>query len=391
MSSTGKLFTLFLVLLGTLLFWTPSVVAKPLQPRHTQTVQVMPNQFRGFIDHSGKRVLSLPFDWFSGFHEGLSAFRDRRKKYGYLDRTGSPIIEPQFDDARDFSEGLAAVKVSDGWGYIDHSGKFVIKPIYKAAGEFSEGLARVYIRHFDSKTGFKTASSALIDKQGKLVVQTETFDRIESVHEGIAIAQKGAEVYFVAPNGESTFKTNYKGIQRFSEGLASTWLSDDLIGFVNRAGNIVCQAQGQNATPFSEGLSLVHLPKSKSLKIIDPKGKVVSQLFNLNFASRFSEGYAIVGTEGSDFAAYQKKFDPKIERFFVDRKGRRVFNASYHSAMPFSEGLAAVNFSIAGQHPLEESFERQEIFPDLYTLEFDLPLPPSQPKEDQAQRPGGTK
>lgn len=379
MSLKGKLLSYLLIPLGTLLFWSPSVLSKNPQPRRTQTSQITPDQFRGFIDHSGKRVLSLPFDWFSGFHEGLSAFHDRRK-YGFIDRSGSQIINPKFDDARDFSEGLAAVKVGGSWGYIDHAGKFVIKPVYKAAGEFSEGLARVYIRHFDSKAGFKTASSSLIDKQGRLVVQVDTFDRIESLHEGISIAQKGDEVYFVAPNSEKILKTNHKVIRRFSEALASVSLSDEQIGFIDRAGKIVCQAHGQSATPFSEGLSLIHDPKSNSLKIIDPKGQVVCQLFNLNFASRFSEGYAIVGTQGSDFAAYPKKFDPKIKRFFVDRAGHKVFNAIYHSAMPFSEGVAAVNFSIAGQYPREETFDRQEIFPDLHTLDFDLPPPPSPAK-----------
>ena len=49
-------------------------------------------------------------------------------KYGFMDRSGKTIITPQFDGAGGFSEGLADVRVGAKWGYIDTKGSVVITP-----------------------------------------------------------------------------------------------------------------------------------------------------------------------------------------------------------------------------------------------------------------------
>lgn len=66
-------------------------------------------------------------------------------KSGYIDKTGKVVISPQFDRAREFFEGLATAKFGGKWGYIDKSGKYVINPQFDWAEEFSEGLAPVEI------------------------------------------------------------------------------------------------------------------------------------------------------------------------------------------------------------------------------------------------------
>ena len=57
-------------------------------------------------------------------------------KYGYIDKTGKVVISPQFDNAHWFQEGLAKVAIggtrpgcSDGkWGYIDRNGNYIWSP-----------------------------------------------------------------------------------------------------------------------------------------------------------------------------------------------------------------------------------------------------------------------
>lgn len=364
---------LWLLILGPFLTWSLPAESKNLQKKRKPTIVVMPDQFRGFIDHSGSHVLSVPYDWFGSFHEGLAAMRDRDRNYGYIDRSGKIVIKPQFDNARDFSEGLAAVKVGDNWGYVDHNGKFVIAPAYKAAGEFSEGLARVFIRYRDYKEQFKGVSSALIDRNGSFAIHFDVFDSIEGIHEGAAVARKGNRYFYVDRNGHIENESKYGVPSRLIQGVASVWVSSDKVGFIDRTSQLLCQTIGQRATPFSEGLSIVHDSRSKSLKVIDLAGKIVCQLSNLDFASRFSEGCAIVGVAGTDNSSFPRKFDHKLRRLFVDRKGRKLFDEDFHSALPFSEGLAAVNFSIFGPYPREESFEPRDFFPDLYTLEQEIP------------------
>ena len=73
-------------------------------------------------------VLSSPtlqFDEAKRFSEGLAAVRigdEKTGKWGFIERTGKVVVTPQFDFASKFSEGLAAVRIGDDktgrWGYI---------------------------------------------------------------------------------------------------------------------------------------------------------------------------------------------------------------------------------------------------------------------------------
>jgi hypothetical protein len=68
-------------------------------------------------------------------------------KFGYIDKTGKVVITPQFFVAQDFAEGLAAVRVEETsdskYGYIDRTGHIAIAPRFHQAGPFSEGFAAV--------------------------------------------------------------------------------------------------------------------------------------------------------------------------------------------------------------------------------------------------------
>jgi len=78
----------------------------------------------------------------ASFHQGLAAVR-LGEKYGYIDRSGRVVISPRFQFAQIFSEGLARVVDNDRSGYIDQTGRVVIAPQFHKAYKFSDGLARV--------------------------------------------------------------------------------------------------------------------------------------------------------------------------------------------------------------------------------------------------------
>ncbi|NEO54198.1 MAG: hypothetical protein F6K54_14575 [Okeania sp. SIO3B5] len=59
-----------------------------------------------------------------GFSEGLVAIKIGNK-WGFIDRTGKMVISPQFDKVENFWKGLAPVKIGDESGYIDKTGRFI--------------------------------------------------------------------------------------------------------------------------------------------------------------------------------------------------------------------------------------------------------------------------
>lgn len=98
-----------------------------------------------FVDQSFNTILQLPpcYDQVRHFHEDRAAVKCEGL-WGFIDHTGREVISPQWDKADDFSEGLAAVRVMDRWGYIDTTGKLIIPAEYFSAGPFHDGRALVY-------------------------------------------------------------------------------------------------------------------------------------------------------------------------------------------------------------------------------------------------------
>jgi len=140
----------------------------------------------GYMDRSGRLVITPQFGHAGHFSEGLAAVEVGDigvGKWGYMDTTGTLVIKPQFDCVWSFSEGLAAVRVGDEntgrWGYINKTGEFVVKPQFLLALNFHEGLAAVDVGDWKNrKWGF-------IDTTGKFVINPQ-FDGAKDFSRGKA-------------------------------------------------------------------------------------------------------------------------------------------------------------------------------------------------------------
>jgi hypothetical protein len=142
------------------------------------------NSLWGFIDASGKVVVTPQYPAASAFNEGLAVVctgdcgsnPTKPHSRGYIDRDGKLVIPMQFGAASNFSEGLAQVCVgtcewaqdsgyNGKWGFIDHSGRFVINPQYDNVLDFKDGFAKVFVgKGTDAKSGY-------IDKTEKTIWQ----------------------------------------------------------------------------------------------------------------------------------------------------------------------------------------------------------------------------
>ncbi len=65
-------------------------------------------------------------------------------KWGYIDRSGKLLISSQFDFAAPFSsDGRALVGTNGTLGYVKKDGRYAIQPTYTGAGGFGGQLAPV--------------------------------------------------------------------------------------------------------------------------------------------------------------------------------------------------------------------------------------------------------
>ncbi len=97
----------------------------------------------GFIDRTGKEVISCRWADAKDFHEGLSAVRDNNKNWGFIDKTGKEVIPCRWSNAHDFHEGLAAVQDNnEKWGFVDRTGKEVIPCTWKTVEHRLSNISR---------------------------------------------------------------------------------------------------------------------------------------------------------------------------------------------------------------------------------------------------------
>lgn len=63
--------------------------------------------------------------------------------YGYINKTGKIVLSPQFHFAGDFYNGVAVARKDGAYGYINRKGEFVIPPVYDFAHDFRDNIAKV--------------------------------------------------------------------------------------------------------------------------------------------------------------------------------------------------------------------------------------------------------
>lgn len=320
----------------------------------------------GFIDHTGKEVISCQYGGAKEFSEGLAAVYSDGK-WGFIDKAGNVVISFRYDDVQNFSEGLALVSSGGKYGFIDKTGREVVPCKYGNAESFSNGRALVY--------NSAEAYYGYVDQAGNEIIPCQYSDA-RSFSDGFALVRVGnawtvidlmgnkmlPEQYQVLTMGNweknplvngavlvwdnqtnTQYLFNVAGLvipidgyqimEGFSDGLIRV-ASDVGIywaqGFMDSMGNIVIPFQYGDAQPFSEGFARVTTLDGKE-GFIDKAGNFVS-VEGKSITSDFSEGCAAVCSSASGRARYG----------FIDTAGREVVPCNYANVKGFSGGVAAV-------------------------------------------------
>ncbi|AIQ13442.1 WG repeat-containing protein [Paenibacillus durus] len=210
--------------------------------------------------------------------------------WGYIGDNGRTVIEPRFDYAEEFQEnGLAVIQSKGHSGLINTAGKEVVKPVYAFIGPFEEGRAVAS----DSKGYF------LIDEKGKPLTGRR-YDYLNSLQEGRALFYKQVDD-----------KYRY--------------------GYLDRNGREAIPAQYEDASDFKDGKALVKV-QAGEFALIGKNGEVLHTYH-----------YPFVGNPGDGLLAYQAEENGRYG--YIDEEGKTVIKPQFTTALPFSEGRAAVNIA----------------------------------------------
>ncbi len=304
-------------------------------------------QGHGIIDAYGKVTFLSQFSWIGDFSEGLAQalLADASAKAGYIDRTGALVIPATWafygypmsdlmmppawrrDRNANFSEGLAAVRAAGGkLGYIDKTGKTVIPPQFLYARPFSEGLAAVANDQF---------AFGYIDAHGKVVIPL-VYQNVYpgNFSEGISLVKASGEITFVdhKNNPQVILKTGFwfAGYD-FHDGVAKIEENNIWSGFIDRSGNVVAEPHYRYATEFSEGLAAV-VDKDGTAGYIDASGEIVIHLPLGSVGCQFRGGLARILVD--DPTTKAGKIQHHSEMAYIDKSGKFIVPPSVPTRTP---------------------------------------------------------
>ncbi len=269
----------------------------------------------GYMDRSGKTVITPQFDMAYGFSEGLAHVRIGSRS-GYISANGEVVITPQFDAAWQFQYGRANVQLGNRFGFIGKDGKFISSPDFTWTGMFSGRFAPV-----------KTAAGALafVDRSGKIVLSGKAESLLGAgFADGLVPAASGGKWGYLDTAGKWVIEPQYEAARNFADGLAPVVVGGRT-GYIDRKGKFVVNPQYDYGDEFYEGLAAYGSGGKRGF--IDTNGTIVAEPKFLGSA-HFSEGLAPVQTEAG--------------WGFIDRTGKMVINAQFDWAEVFQNGLARV-------------------------------------------------
>lgn len=249
---------------------------------------------------------------------------ERKGKVGFIDATGKIVIQPKLPKNTNgaFQNGLLSLGISSG-PFIDKTGKRVIGTDLDRIWNFSEGLAAALKDSGSSPWGY-------IDHKGAWVISPRfpsyPAGLVSDFSEGLAVIETNGKVGYIDHTGQFVIAQQFVSAWAFWDGAARVAVSGPCTY------GIPTLCDGPKVVPSTGSEYPDPLPKCR-WSFIDKSGK---RLFEADFeeATDFHEGLAAVKVAG--------------KWGFVDKSGVIVISPRYESVEFFSEGLAFVHDGTIG-------------------------------------------
>jgi hypothetical protein len=260
---------------------------------------VMVGEKWGTIDKSGKEIIPVKYDGIGVYkpqgnnypfkdipcddledlvREGLIAIKVG-DKYGFVDKSGKVVISPKYDAVIPFVGGIAAVKRDGKWGFVDKTGKEIVPPTYeypvidydylkmgylpvvKKAGKYSTPFGGEYdfLVHVDSNLFLakKGGKWGLIDKKNREVLSFK-YDKLFHLHKDLFVYSERDKYGVISLKRGVIVQPRYDKIFYAGEGIIGLVLNNK-VGFMDTSGNIIFQPKYDSlASGFINGFALMY-------------------------------------------------------------------------------------------------------------------------------------
>ncbi|MEL6659568.1 MAG: WG repeat-containing protein [Bacteroidota bacterium] len=266
----------------------------------------------GFIDSTGRMVISGQYDEVRAFSDGLALVRTKGR-WGYIDQGGKVAIAARYRAAWPFANGRARAQTDAGkFGYIDRAGNWLIDAKFAELSEFSEGLAAFRQEEF----------YGYLDTTGQVVINAE-YSKASPFQNGQSVVAKGDKYGIIDLQGKELIPFEHERLKPFAGTLARA-RAQGVYGYLNTAGEFTIEPAYRQATDFVSGVAAV--AEESTWGLINEAGEwVLEPLYDQLFPAGEERWIAALGRQ----------------YYLLDKAGTRISNRPYQEIQPFCEGYAA--------------------------------------------------
>lgn len=172
----------------------------------------------------------------------------------------------------------------------------------------------------------------------------DQFDKIGMYTEGLALVSKNDLLGYIDKRGDIVIKPKFEWASYFSEGLAAVKEKHtDLIGYIDKSGNYIIKPKFISATIFKEGLASVSLRRSWGWPeycvwgCIDKNGNYIIKPKFTN-SIEFSSGLA----PARSYNFLKTMTDDAFMWGYINKNGKYIIKPQYHLVSNFNDGQAFV-------------------------------------------------
>jgi len=330
----------------------------------------------GFVDSTGKIVISAGYDAVTDFSEGLSVVSKNDSVF-YINKENSNVFNRYFSDAYSFKNGIAAIKKNNKWEFINRQGQ----SIGSDYDEVSELSNNAYVIKLNNKYG-------ALDYFGQTIIEPR-LDKLGDFKSEFAYYVEEGKYGFVSKTGYF-YKAEFEWISDFNEKNIAILKQNNSYGLVNSQGVKILSPQYDMILKGENNIFI--LVKNSNYGFYNGNGCYLSQVIYDFIKEKPAEFYTngnvlklikknetafadLNGRVSPDFGLYDDigfaangliRVKRKNKFGFADKKLSVLIPLKYQQASDFSDSLAIVKLK---DKNILINISGKEIYSDEETIE----------------------